>query len=295
MSFTSIPMSIDILLRMDLLGLRVSDWSFQRPWMIAVPVLVNNYRPLFRPAVRQLFRIFNCFVSVSPKLHKETTALLPQKPAEMIPCGIVIPPLDRNNRTSIRTGVKITSDDLVLIFVGGIQSRKDPIFLIKNFPAIVRRAPAAKLLLVGPEIEPNYAQQMRSLVNELGLQRHVVFVPQVPDPHPWFQAADIMVFSSLREGFGMVVAEAQANALPVVVRRLPGVNDLFVDHGQTGLFFDDAAGYVGSVLQLAENPTLREEMGNRARCLVQKHFSIVRAAQSYLQVYGLAIQPGTGD
>ena len=99
-----------------------------------------------------------------------------------------------------------------------------------------------------------------------------------------------MVFSSLREGFGIVVAEAQANALPIVVRHLPDVNDSFVDHGVTGLLFNDATGYVASIIQLAENPTSRKEMGQRARTHIQGNFSIATAARRYLKVYGLADQ-----
>ena len=105
----------------------------------SIPVLVGKYRPLFRPAIRQLFRMFDCFVSVGPKLHNETTSYLPRNPAAMIPCGVAIPPLDSDNRTRIRTTLQISSDDLVLIFVGGKQSRKDPLFLIQNFPPIISR------------------------------------------------------------------------------------------------------------------------------------------------------------
>lgn len=257
----------------------------------SVPVLVDQYRPKFRWLARRLLGLFNCFISVSPKLHNETSAVMPGKQCEMIPYGITMPDIRYNGRQAIRQRLGIPEEALVLIFVGGLQIRKDTLFLIDNLPPILRQYPDTILMLVGPEIEPAYVAKLRSRISELGIQGSIAFTGQVPDAHPYFQAADIMTFSSLREGFGMVVPEAQANCLPVVVRHLPGVNDLFVKDGETGFFFTDAAGYVSAVLKLAADPALRRQIGERARAFVRSTFGMVQVARRYLDVYGFPAPP----
>ena len=132
---------------------------------------------------------------------------------------------------------------------------------------------------------------MRQLIETSGISDRIIFVGEMPDPHPYFAASDIMTFASSLEGFGTVVPEAQANGLAVVVRRLPGVNELFVCDGETGLFFDDDAGYLRSVLRLADDPALRRRIGSRARDFVHATFDMTQVARRYLAIYGFADLP----
>ncbi len=252
------------------------------------PALTRQYRRSTQGLVRRLFRVFDAFVTISPKLYNETIASLPDKRCEMIPCGITLPETI-GRRHEIRRSLGLADDTLVLIFVGGLCLRKDPLFLVEQLPNILQRHPDTCLLLVGPELEGNYVAQLHDTVRRENLSAHVIFVGQVADPHPYFQASDIMVFSSLREGFGTVVPEAQANGLPVVVRHLPGVNDLFVKNGETGFLFTDAAGFQEAVARLAADATLRGAVGERARTLVRKSFDMASVARRYLGVYGLPV------
>jgi hypothetical protein len=179
----------------------------------------------------------------------------------------------------------------VLIFVGALNRRKDPLFLIRNLPEILRHHPDTYLLLVGPELDAVYASEFRGVIDQHGTADRVIFTGEVRDAHPYFQASDIMVFASHQEGFGMVVPEAQVNGLPAVVRHLPGVNDLFVAHEQTGFFFTDSAGYISAVVRLAKDPALRKQIGDRARTFVRGHFDMPAVAQRYLDIYGFVRSP----
>ena len=89
-------------------------------------------------------------------------------------------------------------------------------------------------------------------VRALGLGGRVIFAGEQTNPHPYFAAADILVFASQMEGFGTVVPEAMAHGRAVVVRRLPGVNDDFVLEGETGSLFDTAEEYVAAFGNLAK-------------------------------------------
>jgi glycosyltransferase involved in cell wall biosynthesis len=255
----------------------------------SLPVLIGWYRPRLRPLVARGLRLFHAYVSISPKLHAETRAAAAD-PARchLIPCGITVPASPPGQRARMRAQFGAGPEDPVLLFVGGLCARKDPLFLIEALPEIRRAHPGARLVLVGPTLEPDYVRHLEERVAALGLGEAVTFAGEQLDPHPWFDAADMLVFASRLEGFGTVVPEAMAHGLPVVVRHLPGVNDSFVLDGKTGFLFTDEAGYVAAVRRLAADPALRRRLGGAGRLLAAEQFGMRGIAARYLGVYGLA-------
>jgi glycosyltransferase involved in cell wall biosynthesis len=251
----------------------------------SVPALINNYRPSRRPLASLLFRLFDDIISISPRLHQESSAVVRRGRCHLVPCGITGPSRDQQARARVRAQHGIPPDALVLIFMGVLTRRKDPLLLVRNLRAILLRHDETRLLLVGPAIDPEYSEEIQAAINADGLGGHVIFTGEVVDPHPYFQAADVMTFASTLEGFGTAVPEAQINGLPVVVRRLPGVNDLFVKHGETGFFFDDEEGYVNAVLRLADDPALRKQIGTQAAAFVRETFDMPVVARKYLDIY----------
>jgi glycosyltransferase involved in cell wall biosynthesis len=254
----------------------------------SVAVLIGQYRDRLRPLARWVFRMFDGYVSISPKLQRETVSCVAPEKCHLVPCGIDLLPPNPASGQRVRARLGIPPDALVLIFVGGLCRRKDPLFLVRNLPEILRHRPDTWLLLVGPNLEPAYVTTIHAFLRDAGITDRVIFVGEVQDPHPYFEAADIMTFASHLEGFGTVVPEAMAHALPVVVRHLPGVNDLFVKEGETGFFFTEDAAYLRAVVLLAGDPALRRAIGLRGRALVHDNFDMIQVARKYLCIYGVS-------
>lgn len=254
----------------------------------SLPGLVANYRPRLRGLVQRGFGLFHAFVGISPKLDSETRQLAPPERCHLIPCGITAPPQPPEARTRLRAAIGAAAEDPVLLFVGGLVPRKDPLFLVEALPRLRAHHPGLRLMLVGPPLEPDYVAELEATAARLGVAEAVHFAGEQRDPHPWFAAADILVFASRLEGFGTVVPEGMAHGLPVVVRRLPGVNDSFVFEGRTGFLFDDADGFVAAVDRLAGEPELRRRIGAAARDFATAQFGMRGIAARYLGVYGLA-------
>ncbi|WP_270937858.1 glycosyltransferase [Falsiroseomonas oryzae] len=254
----------------------------------SLPVLVGHYRPSVRPLVRRAFGLFHAFVGISPKLHGETRSLAPEERCHLIPCGITAPLQPPAVRARVRAEIGAAEGDPVLLFVGGLVERKDPLFLVEALPALRARHPGLRLVLVGPPLDPDYVAGLHATAERLGVAPALFFAGEQRDPHPWFAAADILVFASRLEGFGTVVPEGMAHGLPVVVRHLPGVNDSFVFHGRTGFLFDDQAGFVETVDRLAGSAALRREIGSAAQAFATTEFGMRGIAARYLDVYGLA-------
>lgn len=81
-----------------------------------------------------------------------------------------------------------------------------------------------------------------------------------------YASADIFVFPSAHESFGLVLIEALASGIPVITSRVGGAEDV-IQHGETGYIFDveDTARLSEYAFLLATQPERRREMGEKAR------------------------------
>jgi len=118
---------------------------------------------------------------------------------------------------------------LLLLTVGGIEPRKGSLELIEAF-ADLRGAvdPAPVLTVIGGhsfQDHQAYRDQVLARAAELEVQfgTDVVVVGTVPDQElpSWYHAADVFVFPSVKEGWGMVLLEAMTAGLPVVATDIP--------------------------------------------------------------------------
>jgi glycosyltransferase involved in cell wall biosynthesis len=84
----------------------------------------------------------------------------------------------------------------------------------------------------------------------------------------------------------LALLEAMAMGLPVVASRVSGTVDVIQD-GENGLLFDqgDKEGLVRCLSSLIDSKRLREELGEKARKTVEKHFSLDKTVDSYLALY----------
>lgn len=247
--------------------------------------VVSSYSRHFQWLAKRLLRLVHTFVSISPKLHEDTGGVVPPARHVLIPQGVEIPDMPRHDRARLRKQLGLAEGDLALLFIGALCERKNPLFLIEQMPEILDRHPGAKLFIVGPKTEDDYAERMTARVHELGLTSVVHFVGFTERAEHWYSIADLMVFSSTNEGFGNVLLEAMAHGVPVVARRLPGVTDSFLTDGDSGLLFDDSAGYQRGVQMLAADRALRERMGARARAVASERFPLRQVAQRYAELY----------
>ncbi len=245
---------------------------------------LRNYRAVYRPLVKRLMRRIDMYVAISPYLFRDCLRVVSAEQVALIPQGVT-PPADDRPRAELRHAAGCDADAFMLLFVGGLCERKGVADLVEALPGLVEAAPAAQLHFVGPELEPGLAVALRRRAAELGVASRLHWHGASPDPTPWYRMADAFVFASHREGFGNALLEAMAAGLPVVARRLPGINDYFIEHGRTGLLWDEPAEMVDWIGRLGADPAFRRQIGTAAADSAVSALRIDRIAGLYEKLY----------
>lgn len=171
------------------------------------------------------------------------------------------------------------------IYVGRLTPSKGALASLHAFADIKPKYPQAQLEIIGPEGDKSFLERMHTFVQEQGLRDSVTFAGTVShhDLPSHYARADLMIFPSVSESFGMVVVESMSCGTPVLARKASGGPDEIIDHGIDGLLLapeemaQAACGLFGDRDALAR-------MGQAARSKVERCYS---AAQTRDQLDGL--------
>jgi len=246
---------------------------------------IEGYRHFYRPIVRRLGRMIDLMMAISPKLYSDCLSAMPPQKVAYVPQGTNIPLPAPGAREQARAEWGIGRDEIVLLYVGSVSTRKDIMFLIENHAAVAACGRRVQLMVVGPDLEVDYAAAVRRKLAESSCGEAICLVGYLDDPSSAYRAADIFVFASNNEGFGNVLIEAMSFGLPVVSRRLPDVTDSIVEEGGNGFLFDTAVEYVDRVKSLVLDEALRSAVGSRARQTVVDRFDMRGVAERYAEIY----------
>jgi glycosyltransferase involved in cell wall biosynthesis len=168
-----------------------------------------------------------------------------------------------------------------VLHVGTLQPRKNLPLLLDAFARLL--APDVELVLVGGKgwlFEEIFAK-----VEALGLQKRVRFAGYVPDEALpwWYNAAALLVFPSLYEGFGLPVAEAMACGTPVIAANTSSIPEAA---GKAALLFEphDVAGLAERMDLLLADTAVSDPLRQQGP-LQAKQFSWERAGRETAVLY----------
>ncbi|MEM2149829.1 MAG: glycosyltransferase family 4 protein [Thermoproteota archaeon] len=263
-----------------------STWFFEPPtlknriyrWILRKAVYSADIIILYTPLM--LSEIRKCFPKLSEEkivyLHNAVniSRFIPGEPEKEI--------LKKYFKTEYRH---------LLLYVGRISRKKGVLDLVKSFKIISDEEPRAVLALAGRE-EEKYAEDVRELIRELGLEDSVLFLGPVPnqDVVHLMRGCTVFVYSSIGgEGIPRAILEAMACGKPVVATRVTGIPEAVID-GETGYTVEvgDHKSFAEKVLKLLRDVTLRGTLGENARRLIEEEFSytniIPRLAEILIRV-----------
>ncbi|SPD74599.1 putative Phosphatidylinositol alpha-mannosyltransferase [uncultured Desulfobacterium sp.] len=178
-----------------------------------------------------------------------------------------------------------TQKDFVILSAGRFIPRKRFDLLIKAFALFVDLHGEAKLVIAG---DGELRSDLHGLVHHLHIEGKVLF-PGMVDEHNMlklYRSASIFVLPSISEGMPMVVLEAQACALPVVLGDFESAHDLAIE-GETGYIVRDTdpEAWAQVFIRFYEEPFLLKTFGERARNHIESKFRWPAVAKKIINYF----------
>ena len=171
-----------------------------------------------------------------------------------------------------------------IIFVGRLAPHKHVDHLITAVNNLQKTIPNLKLTIVGKGEEKNKLIQM---VNELKLNEIITFKQDLTDEEliTEIKKSELLVLPSTREGFGMVLAEANCCYKPVVTYASGGTVDV-VEDGYNGFLIEpeNTKMLTQKIQEILENKKLKEFLGKNGRKKVEEYFDWENITDEYIKV-----------
>ena len=127
-------------------------------------------------------------------------------------------------RGTARRALGVDADTSLIVAAARHEYQKGLDVLLGAMPEVLRAVPEARLLIAGRE--GNHTEELRRLVNSLGLEGAVRLLGVRADVPDLLCAADAFVLPSRWEGLGSVLLEAMALQAPIVASSLPPVREI---------------------------------------------------------------------
>lgn len=182
--------------------------------------LINRlYRQLSLP---RTVRVADAVILNSESLRAEVHHYLDVDPAKvhLIPEAAdhdLFRPGDRDQAWDhVRRTYGVTNP--FVLFVSSLWQYKNAAGLIRAFAAAKAELGDRQLVLVGPDRDREYVAELHALAEEMDVDGDVVWVGGVPlaETVPFYRCADVFVYPSFNETFGLPILEAMACGCPVV-------------------------------------------------------------------------------
>lgn len=236
---------------------------------------------------------FQCELGVAQRvvdnLQHRPLAQLTRQNAQLMHNALDVQRFQRQSMGVVqREELGIPADAYVVGSVGRLRPQKGFHIWLAAAAQVRSRLPHAHFLLIG---DGELRTQLAEEVQRIGIADAVTFLGPRRDVEALYPVMDVFVSSSLWEGLPTVILEAIAAGCPVIATAVAGTTELIAD-GKTGLLAPpgDPAQLAAAIVQMANEPTLAQEMVANARSFVVEHFSIEVIARQHEVLYRSLVQ-----
>ncbi len=180
---------------------------------------------------------------------------------------------------------QIPTDLPLVVQVSRFDRWKDPRGVIEAF-RLARREVDATLVLLGNVAtdDPEGPEVYESLLKSREERILILSVQDTALVNALQRSAAVVIQKSIREGFGLTVAEAMWKGTPVIGGNVGGIRRQIED-GINGFLVSSVEDAAARIIQLLKDEKLRKEMGQKAKETVRRRFLLTRYLEQYLDLF----------
>ncbi|MBI9047331.1 MAG: glycosyltransferase family 4 protein [Anaerolineaceae bacterium] len=264
-------------------------------WLAGVPIRIANHqgpiarRPLWMANLQALmvnWRIASHLVVVSQDLQEHVINIdgVKHNRTKIIHNGYSL------NLTSELSRAKFSKElgfgpekTFYALTVGRLAPQKAHETLIDAIPRVIAVHPEIIFLFAG---DGEKRQALKKQAEELGVTTHLRFLGVRRDIHNIMKICDVMVMSSLWEGFSLAMLEGMAMGLPVIGTEVVGIKEMLGENIR-GLVVppQNPEALANAIIQMMENDIARDQFGKSGQEYVQERYSMDVMCQKYEEFF----------
>lgn len=214
---------------------------------------------------------------------------LPFEKINVIPNGINLTNFNGIERDYDFRRKYAMDNEKIILYIGRLVYEKGIQHLLAAMPKIINGYNDTKLIIGG---KGGMYDELKEQAKALGIENKVYFTGYLSskEVQKMYKCADIAVFPSTYEPFGIVALEAMLAGVPTVVSDIGGLDEI-VDHGINGMksYAGNSNSIADSVLALLYNHQLCDNIVKNAKTKVKKEFNWDKITQETYFIYEKAI------
>ena len=192
-----------------------------------------------------------------------------------------LPREEKLRELGVSPGVK------VITTAGRIARQKGHIYLVEAAAEVMNEFPDVHFLIVGDDTaDREITKQLKEAIKAKNLEDRILLTGVRTDIPEILSITDVFVLPSLWEGLSIVLLEAMASGVPVVVTDV-GSNSEIITNGVNGFIVHpkDSQVLAQKIKDLLSDPEKARKLGTEGQRMVQERFAIDRMIQGYEQLY----------
>lgn len=271
---------------------RVGPLALRLARRLEVPLVVtltgtdanhDLFDPSRAPLTRRVLEGAGRLVAFHPSIAERVAAALPDL-RERFAIVAQAASLAEGQSFALAAHWPLPASRVLFLFPAGIRGVKRPRLPLAPLDVLAARHSTVRLLYVGPVLDPEEGEALRTALGNRPWAKHIGAVPHA-SMRSLLLASDVVLNGSLSEG-GMAnsVLEAFATGRAVLASDIEG-NRSLVEDGVTGLVFRDEAEFLAQAERLVVDPGLRARLGSAGRRLVESRYPPSREIEGYLEAY----------
>lgn len=275
----------------NLLGLLLRRW-----WPMRLVTTVHGWvehtarTRLYYWLDRWSLRRYEVVIAVSPDLLDRCLAAgAPPQRCLLVENGIDTDEYHRRrSRTEARRIANVRTGGFLVGAAGRLSPEKGFDRLIQACGQVIKSGIDLELWIAG---EGTQRTTLETLARESGCHDRIRFLGYVSDLRPFYEALDLFVLSSIREGLPNVVLEAMAMEVPVLATKVAGVPRLIED-GVTGMLIepDSVPALVEAIATFQRTPEMGRRLASNAVTKVRDQFSFATRMKRIAHLYDTLLQ-----